>query len=473
MEMTVMNGFSLKKALNPQVLALGLTCSFMTTFALADVSFSNKNDSHALNNTISINTELINKSSADTYLKRAESILKGVNRERDFKKAFENYYLAMKSRADEIGTTLDYDNPINKLIRQQSFIMSYEEAKEYRENIKSWFNQACNEYNDTSSCQLLAMMKYEDSFFEKGIDNAPSVSDRSSPDLSDGSHLRGLPMTRDFILDSYDNFQSFDYAFAQAGLKGSKKIFSIKPTGDTKPRAVILLNKKVFRRTKRSWFPKLDLTIKRKNITLCEGFMTLPRATVGDTAESVAIRKNEVITFMPVLGVNANNTPEAPEHCQQLLENNYDYNSAQEELDFILKGFNKGRSPYLAVYESDKSPYSSMILSLGKLSPESIKILSKDWSELIIKVYENGDSIEPTVAMATMLSYDPKLQQAQQDSNWKNISIAIRAVTCGGAIAAGSVVSLGTFMSTPMCRDAIEEAAYAMGYTVPSFVNLI
>ena len=75
--------------------------------------------------------------------------------------------------------------------------------------------------------------------------------------------------------------------------------------------------------------------------------------------------------------------------------------------------------------------------------------------------------------MATMLSYDPRLQQAQEDSNWTNISIAIRAATCGGAITAGSVISLGTFMSTPMCMNAMEEAAYAMGYTVPSFVNLI
>ena len=348
MEMTVMNGFSLKKTLNPQVLALGLTCSFMTTIAFA-------------------NTELSN----------------------------------------------------------------------------------------------------EDNLFEKGKINETLVDKKAGPDLSDGSYLRGLPMTRDLILDSYNNFQSFDYSFEQAGSKGSKKIFSIKPTGDTKPRAVILLNKKIHRRLKGTWFPKLDLTISRKNITLCEGFMTLPRAT----AESFAIRKNEVITFMPVLGENTNNIPQSPEYCRELLENNYDYDSAKEELDFVLTGFNKEKSPYLAVYESDKSPYSSMILSLGELSPESIKILSKDWSELIIKVYENGDSIDPTVAMATMLSFDPKLQQAQQDSNWKNISFVTREATCEGSIAASSVISLGTFMSTRMCRDAVKEAAYAMGYTVPSFLK--
>ncbi|MFT0771428.1 hypothetical protein [Psychrobacter aquimaris] len=94
-----MNGFSLKKTLNPQVLALGLTCSFMTTIAFA-------------------NTELSN----------------------------------------------------------------------------------------------------EDNLFEKGKINETLVDKKAGQDLSDGSYLRGLPMTRDFILDSYDNFQIFDSAFVQAEL---------------------------------------------------------------------------------------------------------------------------------------------------------------------------------------------------------------------------------------------------------------
>lgn len=468
-----MNRSSLKKALNPQVLALGISCSFITTIAFANTGLLNEDIPYLSDNIINTDVRQFNNDSPDTHLMRAESFLKGRHRERDFKKAFENYYLAMKNRADETSMTLDYNEPINKLIRSQNFAMSYEDGKEYRESIKSWFNQACYDHDDMTSCQLLAMMKNSDDFFEKEANNKVAVTEKSGTASSDGSHLRGLPMTRDFILDSYDNFQSFDYTFAQAGSKGSKKIFSIKPTEDTKPRAVILLNKKVFRKEKGSWFPKLDLTISRKNITLCEGFMTLPLATASTSAESREARKNEVITFLPVLGGNISNTLASPDDCQRTLKSNYDYDSAKEELDFVLTGFNKGRSPYLAVYESDQSPYSSMILSLGELSPEAIKILSKDWSELIIKVYENGDSIDPTVAMATMLSYDPRLQQAQEDSNWTNISIAIRAATCGGAIVAGSVITLGAFANTPMCMNAMEEAAYAMGYTVPSFVNLI
>lgn len=470
MEMTVMKGLTLKKVLKPQSLALGLSYSVMTTIAFAGIALPNKEVSYLSENMVKTEVRQANDSPS-IYLMKAESILQGIDVERDFKDAFTNYNLAMQNRADQTSMVLDYDEPINKLVRSQNFIMSFEEAIEYRKNVKSWFDEACDEHDDMVSCELSPMMKNLDLFFSKHISKVKSKENTSST-ISDGSHLRGLPMTRDFILDSYDNFQSFDSTFKQAGSKGSKKIFSIKPTEDTKPRAVILLNRKVFRKEEGSGLPKLDLTISRKNITLCEGFMTLPPATAGTSAESREARKNEVITFLPILGGNANNTLSSPDDCQQALKSNYDYNSAKEELDFILTGFNKGRSPYLAVYESEKSPYSSMILSLGELSPKAIKVLSTDWSELITKVYENGDSIDPVVAMATMLSYDPILQQAQQDSNWTNISIAIRAATCGGAVVAGSVITLGAFMSTPTCMTAIEAAADAMGYEIPSFLTV-
>lgn len=274
---------------------------------------------------------------------------------------------------------------------------------------------------------------------------------------SDGTHLKGLPMTRDFIMDSRDDFKDTEDLFQEKGSKGSKKIFSIKPTGNIQPRAVILLKP-----------PSLwDLTVRKKHISLCEGFMTLPPATPDDgTASKQADRNNEVITFMPVKGTNPNNILLSPGKCGNFIKTNYDYASAQAELDFILAGKDIGKSPYLAVYESPQSPYSSMVLSLGTLSPDAISVLTENWSDLIMKVYKHGDSIDPTMGTATMLALDPRLQQAQRDAKWRYIKIAVRGATCGGAIAA-STVTLDTLFTTAACKDFIIQAADEMGYELP------
>lgn len=274
---------------------------------------------------------------------------------------------------------------------------------------------------------------------------------------SDGTHLKGLPMTRDFIMDSHDDFRKTEDLFQTKGSRGSKKIFSIKPTGDIQPRAVILLKSPSL----------LGGTVRKKHISLCEGFMTLPPATPkGGTTSQQADRNKEVITFMPVKGTNPNNILLSPKNCGSFIKTNYDYASAEVELDFILAGKNIGKSPYLAVYESPQSPYSSMVLSLGTLSPDAISVLTENWSDLIMKVYKHGDSIDPTMGTATMLALDPRLQQAQRDAQWRYIKIAVTGVTCGGAIAA-STVTLNTLFTTAACKDFILKAADEMGYELP------
>lgn len=310
---------------------------------------------------------------------------------------------------------------------------------------------------------------------EKSVNHAiPVIKERG-----EGTHLKGLSMTRDFILDSQDDFKGVEEAFERSESKGSKKIFSVKPTGDVKPRAVILLNNKmIVKKSKeggwfrQKWIPnvEVDLTVRRKNITLCEGFMQLPKATSKGQVDGSNSRDNEVITFMPVLGSNIYNVPTTSDRCNEIIKNHYDYESTKEELDFILSNAKaEGKSPYLAVYESETSPYSSMFLSLGELSDSAIKELSKDWPELIVKVYRHGDAIDPIIAMATVLALDPKLQKAQKDDNWKKVTIATKAAACGGVIAAGTTISLGAFLATPACTEALKEAAYQMGYDLPKF----
>ena len=289
----------------------------------------------------------------------------------------------------------------------------------------------------------------------------------------DGSHLKGLPMTRDFILDSQDDFRGVEEAFKRSESKGSKKVFSVKPTGDIKPRAVILLTKRVFSRTRGE--PLLggltfNLNVKRKNITICEGFLNLPPASPEGGKGPSKDRDNEVITFMPVLGSNINNIPTKPDLCNVLIEDSYDYKNAQKELDFLFGQNIKGKSPYLVVYESEDSPYSSMILSLGEFSPSAIKALSKDWSGLIAKVYKHGDTLDPVIGMAIILASDPDLQEAQREDNKANIITIAKTTVCAGSSVVGPSI-----ITTPACIAAIRDAADKLGYPLPegSINNII
>lgn len=283
--------------------------------------------------------------------------------------------------------------------------------------------------------------------------------------VGDGSHLMGLSMTRDFILESRSNYPETDADFQKHGAQGSKKIFSIKPTGYVQPRAVILLENKILPSS--PWnIRDYNLNVRRKNIEICEGFMTLPLATPGTSPDSQQIRDNEVITYMPAKTANKNTLPKVPKDCSSFISEGYDYESSKEELLFVLKDNKKmGKSPYLAVYESPTSPYSSMILSLGTLSPQGITELASRWPELITNVYKLGDSIDPTIGIALMLQNDKSLQRAQDKAAVEKMEVAITGATCGGALA-GSTITLGALLATPACLEFVKKAAWSMGYKV-------
>lgn len=307
----------------------------------------------------------------------------------------------------------------------------------------------------------------------------PTIPENGDKVTGDGSHLLGLPMTRDFIMNpsAYTSEANANYQKAlikvsekiSSGQKTTnnlpdKKIFSIKPVGDVKPRAVILL-KPVDIKDIRKW------TVRKKNITVCEGFMTLPTATSGGSPGSQQVRDNEVITFMPV----KKSIPLSSRDCEKFIsdKDGYDYVSASQELAFILDGRDIGRSPFLAIYESPKSPYSSMVLSLGELSPDALRVLTQSWPELITKVYKYGKEvdpkdgkIDPVAGIGAMLLFDPKLKQAQSDAKWGYMKIGLTGAICGGAFTA-STITLNTLIATPACSKFILDAADAFGYTVP------
>lgn len=303
----------------------------------------------------------------------------------------------------------------------------------------------------------------------------PTIPENSDKVISDGSHLRGVPMSRDFVTDSKIT-KEIEAEFKEKGSKGSKKIFSIKPTGTTQPRAVILLEKKIFRLNADSdnpWKPEdYNIKVRRKNIEICQGFMKLTSATVmeetgkktGDALK--ADRKNHVVTYMPAIGKNSKALPKNAEGCASFITKGYDYKSAKTELSFILRESDRvGKSPYLAVYESPQSPYSSMVLSLGKLSPQAITLLASEWPELIMKVYEHGNNIDPVAGIAVMLKNDEALAQAEEENIAENIDIITTGGFCGMAAASSPVsLTVGAILTLPACTKFIKDAAVAIGY---------
>lgn len=290
--------------------------------------------------------------------------------------------------------------------------------------------------------------------------------------VSDGSHLKSVPMSRDFVTDSKIS-EEIQANFKEKGSKGSEKIFSIKPTGMIQPRAVILLEKKIFRLDLDSRWKIKDFNAKvhRKNIDICQGFMKLTPTTVmqelGKKTDDAlkAERNNHVITYMPAIG-NNKRLPKNADDCDSFITKGYDYKNAEAELSFILGESERlGNSPYLVVYESPQSPYSSMILSLGNLSPHSITLLASEWPELIMKVYEHGDNIDPVAAVAYMLENDKALLRAEEENIAENIEIITQGGYCGIAAASSPVsLTVGVILALPACTKFIKDAAVATGY---------
>ena len=271
-------------------------------------------------------------------------------------------------------------------------------------------------------------------------------------EISNGTNIKDLPLSRDFILNNY----------TKSSLSpGNPKINSIKPQGTTKPRAVLLLDDNPL---------PFNWTVRKKNVVLCEGFMSLPSSdelvtygkNIGDA--TLVNKDNHLITYMPAL--DKSSLPRRSGDCSTFITDGYDFINSKEEISYLLSKSKKlGKAPYLAVYESPLSPYSSMILSLGQLIPEAIRQLTKNWPELMIKVYTHGDNIDDlTIGIATMLKDDPILRKAQNDDHWKNIQIVVTGTACGGAIAA-STVTLNTLLATPACVKFYNDAKDALGYS--------
>ena len=271
-------------------------------------------------------------------------------------------------------------------------------------------------------------------------------------EISNGTNIKDVPLSRDFILNNY----------TKSSLSpGNPKINSIKPQGTTKPRAVLLLDDNPL---------PFNWTVRKKNVVLCEGFMSLPSSdelvtygkNIGDA--TLVNKDNHLITYMPAL--DKSSLPRRSGDCSTFITDGYDFINSKEEISYLLSKSKKlGKAPYLAVYESPLSPYSSMILSLGQLSPEAIRQLTKNWPELMIKVYTHGDNIDDlTIGIATMLKDDPILRKAQNDDHWKNIQIVVTGTACGGAIAA-STVTLNTLLATPACVKFYNDAKDALGYS--------
>ena len=300
----------------------------------------------------------------------------------------------------------------------------------------------------------------------------PVITENGDKVISDGTHLKGVPMSRDFITNSKTS-EEIQANFKERGSKGSEKIFSIKPTGTTQPRAVILLEKKMFSLDLDSRLKIKDLNakVRRKNIDICQGFMKLTSATVMEetgkkTDDALkADRKNHVVTYMPAIG-NDKNLPKNANDCASFITKGYDYKSAKTELSFILKGSERvGKSPYLAIYESPTSPYSSMVLSLGNLSPQSITLLASEWPELIMKVYKHGKNIDPVAGIAVMLENDEALFQAEEENIAENIEIITKGGFCGMAAASSPVsLTVGAILALPACTKFVKDSAVAMGY---------
>lgn len=314
-----------------------------------------------------------------------------------------------------------------------------------------------------SSCLIgISILLYGCAAPQYKMQTAQVVKPRPDKTVGDGSHLKNVTMSRNFVTDSYNKNTN------GGNTEGNEKINSIKPIGDTQPRAVILLENRILPSS--LWIIKdYSLNVRKKNIEICKGFMKLQTVEAVekngiDTGDILkADRKNHVITYMPANGINNNNLPSGPEGCQAFVKSGYDYESSAEELSFIFKDKKIGKSPYLAVYESPSSPYTSMVLSIGDLSPEAINVLASKWPELIMKVYQHGDSIDPQIGIAVMLENDNSLKAAQKDAMWRNIRIGISGTTCG-VVLAGSTITLNALLATPACKYFIDQATEALGY---------
>jgi hypothetical protein len=255
---------------------------------------------------------------------------------------------------------------------------------------------------------------------------------------SDGSHL-----------PSADNKDFYTRSF-------SDNLRNIYPQNNQAPRALLLMTNK---------FEFLHMTKRAKNLALCQGFMDLPFAQEVIKKDKGPNLDDQVITYMLVKDAKLP-IPNTPATCSTFIDKVYDYSASQTEIKRVLGDNPKGKAPYIVLYESQTSPYSSMVLSLGDLSAESIKVISKKWPILIKNVYMYGAAIDPTIGISMSIDNDPELLESEKQALRNKISILVSSVSCVGAVA-GTTVTYASIIGTATCKSAIEKTAAVLGYSSP------
>lgn len=257
---------------------------------------------------------------------------------------------------------------------------------------------------------------------------------------SDSSHLPD-PDKKDFYTRSFTD---------KSGLPETY------PKSSHAPRAYLLMTKN---------FEFKHMTKRAKNLALCQGFMDLPFAYEVLEKENAPKLEDQVITYMFVENVKYP-IPTTPATCSTFIDRVYDYSLSEDEINRILGQHPKGKSPYIVLIESKTSPYSSMVLSLGDLSAESIRVLSKKWPILIKNVYIHGAAIDPTIGISMTIDNDPELKESEKKAIRDKISILVDSVSCGIAIG-GTTVTYATILATSSCKKAIQKTAKELGYSSP------
>lgn len=203
-----------------------------------------------------------------------------------------------------------------------------------------------------------------------------------------------------------------------------------------------------------------------KNKAMCKGWSNLKVANAGDRQNDAQDAK-KIYNYMLVNTTSLNNPNTRKtlfSDCDILLKN-YNYPEAKKEIDSIisqqLKHLSPHDAPFLAIYASQSSPHSSMILPLGDLSTAEIQVLVADWERLISEAYRIGEPFDPYIGLGVLIKNHPNIPDAKRQNLLKNIQIVFYVGTCGSKLV--PPFSLATLVTTPACVQAYNEIREKIG----------
>lgn len=213
------------------------------------------------------------------------------------------------------------------------------------------------------------------------------------------------------------------------------------------------------------WNLKNPLVI-AKNKAVCKGWGNLKASNENDRANDARDAK-KIYNYMLVNTTGLSNPTTRNmlfSDCDLLLKT-YNYIEAKTELNKIisqqLPQLSPNDAPYLAIYASQSSPFSSMILPLGDLSTAEIEVLVADWENLISEAYRIGEPFDPYLGLGMLIKNHPKIPDAKRQNLIKNIQIVVYVGTCGATLT--PPFSLATLISTPACVEAYNEIRQKIG----------